>query len=70
MAKPKLTVEQINIGDIVHYEDDYLNKNYFEWIVVAKLGDGIMIELTKDGRIEKRVIDITEVIKIVPQSLS
>jgi hypothetical protein len=59
------TIEQINIGDEIYYEDKFRSNRYPNWKVVGKLDQSLLIiEIIKPGSSEQRVIDIMDVEKL------
>ena len=69
MAKQKFKIDDINIGDEVHYKDYYVNmkdENLYKWKVVAKLQGTLIIEQYIDGKVEKRAIEIKHILDFKP----
>jgi len=64
---PKYKIHDINIGDKVYYLDDYLSKKHSIWTIVAKLDQSMLvIEINKDGKNERRIVEIKDIEKIIP----
>jgi hypothetical protein len=59
------TIDQINIGDEIYYEDRFRSNRDPNWKVVGKLDKSLLIiEIIKPGSTEQRVIDIMDVEKL------
>jgi hypothetical protein len=63
---PNYTIEEINIGDEIYYEDKYRSNKYPRWKVIQKLDRSmLLISPNESGTTETRLIDIFEVRKLV-----
>jgi len=64
---PRYNIHDINIGDKVYYHDDYLSKKHSIWTVVAKLDESMLvIEINKDDKNERRIVEISDIKEIIP----
>jgi hypothetical protein len=64
---PRYNIHDINIGDKVDYHDDYLSKKHSIWTVVAKLDESMLvIEINKDDKNERRIVEISDIKEIIP----
>jgi hypothetical protein len=66
---PRHKIDDINIGDKIYYEDDYLNKAHSLWTVVGKLDQSLLIEIIKEGKREKRLVELKDAKMIIPQTV-
>jgi hypothetical protein len=63
----KYTRSQVKIGDEVQFSNRYIEHTHYKWKVVAKLDNTIlMVEINEPGISERRMIDIDDVIEVIP----
>ncbi len=57
----------IRKGDKVQFSNKYINNTNSFWKVIAKLDNTIlMVELISDNNQERRMIDVSDVTKVIP----
>jgi hypothetical protein len=56
-----IKIEQIEVGMEIVYKDYYLSDRHTLWKFIAKIDyENIIIELHRDGVVERRMIDINK----------
>ncbi len=62
MKKQEYTINEINIGDLVTWQDKYAKYENSTWRVIKKLDHTILvIEKIENDITEKRMIDVSDV---------
>jgi hypothetical protein len=66
MSKPDYDIKQIKVGDEVIYHDRYAEEGSSTWRVISKLDKTlIVIEKIEKGVTEKRMIDASDVERLI-----
>jgi hypothetical protein len=60
--KNKFTIDQINIGESVYFENEHIENFDLYWKVIGKLENHLHLKINEMGANDTRFIDIKDII--------